>query len=71
VTGDDTAIALNKTFTDTGNTNCTLAVFGDLGRFFGKLVNDGTHRLYYEADGKVLENITSWLEKTFEKTAIK
>lgn len=71
VYGDDTVTDLNKAFADTGNTDCTLADFDDLGRFFGKLVNDGTHRLYYEADRKVLESVTSWLEKTFEKTAIK
>lgn len=71
MTGDDTSNTLNKAFADTGNTDCTLVAFNDLGRFFGKLVNDGTNRLHYEADGKVLESITLWLEKTFEKTAIK
>ncbi len=61
----ETTAEFHKAFADTGNTACTLSTFNDLGRFFGKPVNDGLHRLHYEADEKVMEGMRVWLEQVF------
>ena len=58
---------LDKTLTDSGNTNHTLTYFGYLGHFFGQGVNDGVHKLRYETDKNVLENIKNWLDKVIVK----
>jgi len=52
---------LDKMLEEDGNTGHALTYYGYLGRYFGKKVNDGIHRIHYEADKDVLDNISSWL----------
>ena len=54
---------LDKALSDAGNQARTLTYYAYLGPFLGEAVNDGIHRIHYEADKQVLENIKSWLNK--------
>lgn len=62
----ESASILDKALEESGNKAHTLTYFGYLGRFFGTLVNDGVHKMHYEADKDVLYTIKSWLEKSLE-----
>jgi len=53
----------DKALEEAGNPNHALVYYGYLGRFFGNLVDDGTHKMHYEVDKEVLENIKNWLNK--------
>ncbi len=54
---------LDKALSDAGNQARTLTYYAYLGPFLGEAVNDGIHRIHYETDKQVLENIKSWLNK--------
>jgi alpha-beta hydrolase superfamily lysophospholipase len=56
------AAGLDKTLEESGNKNHNLIYYGYLGHFFGKAVNDGTHKAYYEADPAVVDTVKKWLE---------
>ena len=53
---------LDKALEDSGNKNHNLIYYGYLGHFFGKIINDGVHKFYYEIDPAVLDTIKKWLE---------
>ena len=52
-----------------GNPNHSLTYYGYLGRFFGKRVIDGIHKIHYEADKEALEGIKNWLDKNLKAPA--
>ena len=58
----EAAAAFDKTLEEGGNITHTLTYFGYLGHFFGKRVNNGFNRIYYETDESVLGNIRDWLK---------
>jgi hypothetical protein len=64
-----TAANIDKALADSGNNSHTLNYFSYLGKFFGKRVNDGIHRIYYLTDNSVLEKITEWLKNNTSKPA--
>ncbi len=55
---------IDKTTAESGNTRHMLTYYGYLGPFFGKKVSDGIHKIRYETDKEVLENIQNWLDST-------
>lgn len=55
------AAVFDKTLSESSNPSHTLTYFSYLGHFFGKKVNDGTHRIHYKIDNGVLENIKNWM----------
>ena len=59
----------DKALEEAGNPNHALIYYGYLGHFFGGLVNDGTHKMHYEADKDVLEGIKNWLDKNLANSA--
>jgi pimeloyl-ACP methyl ester carboxylesterase len=61
------ASTLDKALGDSGNTNHKLIYYGYLGHFFGKIVTDGLHRMYYSVDESVLSTIKEWLDETLPK----
>ena len=61
------AADLDKALEDGGNKNHKLIYYGYLGHFFGKLVNDGKHKMYYQADPDVLSTIKKWLDSNVSK----
>jgi len=63
------ASTLDKALEDSGNSSRVLTYYGYLGRFFGKKINDGIHRIHYEADKEVLENMKNWLNNNLVKAA--
>jgi alpha-beta hydrolase superfamily lysophospholipase len=46
-----------------------LVYFGYTGKFLGKRVLDGTHRIYYDTDKEVLVTMKHWLNKTLAEPA--
>jgi len=60
----------DKALEEAGNPNHALVYYGYLGRFFGNLVNDGIHKMHYEVDKEVLENIKNWLNKNILEPAV-
>ncbi|MBI5124566.1 MAG: alpha/beta hydrolase, partial [Candidatus Omnitrophica bacterium] len=54
---------LDKVLEESGNKNHKLIYYGYLGHFFGRPINDGIHRIYYETDKDVLDTIKKWLAK--------
>lgn len=66
---DDASLRLapiiDRAIAGSGNTKHTLTYYGYLGPYFGKKVNDGIHKIRYEIDKEVLENIKTWLDNTF------
>ncbi|MFA5094976.1 MAG: alpha/beta fold hydrolase [Candidatus Omnitrophota bacterium] len=58
---------LDRALEESGNKNHKLIYFGYLGHFFGKRINDGIHTLYYKVDEDVLNNISSWLDRSLPK----
>lgn len=56
------ATGLDKALTDSGHSSHILTYYGYLGHFFGKIVNDGSHKIHYEADKDVLDNIKNWVK---------
>lgn len=64
----ETADYIEKNLEAHGNKLHAVKAFGYLGRFFGKLVNDGTQKIWYDPDKAVMENIKGWLDKVFSGT---
>lgn len=58
---------LDKALEESGNANHKLIYYGYLGHFFGKLRNDGGHKLYYQTDEAVLDAINKWLDANLAK----
>jgi len=67
----ETAAAIDGALASSGNPGHTLTYYGYLGHFFGRKVNDGERRIYYEVDEDVLGNIKGWLEKAMPEDAKK
>jgi alpha-beta hydrolase superfamily lysophospholipase len=53
---------LDKALEESQNKDHKLIYYGYLGHFFGKQINDGEHKLYYNTDPAVLETIIKWLD---------
>ncbi|MBN1871864.1 MAG: alpha/beta fold hydrolase [Candidatus Omnitrophica bacterium] len=53
--------SLSKVLSDSKNDNFTTIYFGELGHYFGKLVQSPPVEDHYEVDREVLESIVSWL----------
>ncbi len=58
---------LDKALEESGNKNHKLIDYGYLGHFFGKQMNDGIHKAYYEVDRGILDTIVEWLENNLLK----
>ena len=58
----ETAPFIDKSLGDSGNQDHLVRYYSYLGHFLGKTVNDGLHKVHYEADAEVLGNMKSWLE---------
>lgn len=58
---------LDNALEESGNKNHKLIYYGYLGHFFGKKVNNGVNKEYYETDKGVLETIGQWLENNLLK----
>jgi len=54
---------LDKALEEAGNPGHALVYYGYLGHFFGNLASDGVHRMHYEPDREILENIRNGLAK--------
>ncbi|MDD5427729.1 MAG: alpha/beta fold hydrolase [Candidatus Omnitrophica bacterium] len=56
------AARLDKALSEHGKMKHSVTYYSYLGHFFGKLMNDGVHKKYYDADKDVLANIRDWLD---------
>jgi pimeloyl-ACP methyl ester carboxylesterase len=56
------ASIIDRAIASSGNTAHTLTYFSYLGRFLGKLVNDGTCKIHYEIDSGVMDAIRNWFK---------
>ena len=65
----ESVTGLDKALTDSGNSSHIFTYYGYLGHFFGKAVNDGIHKIHYEADGEVLDNIKNWINSNIPAPA--
>lgn len=65
----ESASFIDKALADAGNQSRTVTYYAYLGQFLADAVDDGAHRIHYEADKQVLENIQSWLAKIFSQSA--
>lgn len=52
-----------------GNRKHSIRYYAGLSHFPGKAINDGVHRMYYEADKQVLKDIHEWLAARSEEAA--
>jgi len=57
----EAATELDSIFQNSSKSRHTLIFFGYLGHFFGKIVNDGTQRIYYELDKDAAGSLLNWL----------
>lgn len=57
------ASILDKALGENGNKAHALIYLGYLDHLFGKRINDGVHKIYYEIDGEVPDIIKNWLNK--------
>jgi len=55
------AAHMDKTLSDYGTMRHSVTYFSYLGHFFGKLVNDGSLKRYYDIDKEALVSIKDWL----------
>jgi predicted esterase len=62
------ASTLDKALEESGNANHKLIYYGYLGHFFGKMVNDGSHKMYYSVDENVLLTIKKWLDDNLSRS---
>lgn len=67
----ESAPLIAKALEEHGNVRHTLIYYGYLGHFFGDNIQDGTHKMHYETDKEVLDNIKNWLNINLEKASEK
>ena len=63
------AALIDKAMGESGNPNRVLTYYGYLNHYFARPINDGVHRIYYEPDKGVLDNIKNWLDGALLKPA--
>jgi len=63
------AVKLDSALAGAGNKNHTLKHYSQLDHFFGKPVNDGTHRLYYDTDNMLLADVKAWAEAVIREAS--
>ncbi|MFA6320673.1 MAG: alpha/beta fold hydrolase [Candidatus Omnitrophota bacterium] len=54
--------SLDKTLAEYGKMKHSAIYYSYLGHFFGKLLNDGLSKMYYDVDKEVLTNMIDWLD---------
>lgn len=57
------AVLIDKILSECKHVEHYLTYYGYLGRFLGKLINNGKERFFYEVDSEALEGIRDWLAK--------
>jgi pimeloyl-ACP methyl ester carboxylesterase len=55
---------LERALKESRSPEYTIRTYSDLGHFLGNAKNDGQHRIRYEADKEMLDNIAAWFTKT-------
>lgn len=58
----ESASLIDNALREYGNQDHVLRYYGYAGTFFAKSVNDGIHRIHYEADKEILIDIRDWIK---------
>ena len=62
----DYAPTIDKTLNESKSPRHSIVYFDYLGKFFGKRINDGKHRIHYSIEPEVADKMKDWLDKSFE-----